>query len=93
MRLRKRSIVLAGHATSVALEPAFWTVLERMAAERNASLAALMLEFDQRRGEAPLASAARVAALEWAVAGAEGQVRGAGTAGDGNGAGSGIAGA
>lgn len=67
--LRKRSVLLAGHATSVALEPAFWGALERMAAERGVSLAALLGELDARRGAQPLASAARVAALSWAMAG------------------------
>lgn len=71
MRLRKRSVVLAGHATSVALEPAFWDVLERMASERGSSLAGLMLELDQSRADAPLASAARLAALQWALSRAE----------------------
>ena len=32
--LRKRSVLLAGHATSVALEPEFWAVLEEMGRER-----------------------------------------------------------
>ena len=63
--LRKRSLTLAGHATSVALEPEFWAVLERMAATRGTSLAGLLAALDAERGERPLASACRVAALEW----------------------------
>ena len=62
-RLHKRSIALAGHATSLALEPEFWTVLESEATRRALSLAALVAEIDQGRGERPLASACRVAAL------------------------------
>jgi predicted DNA-binding ribbon-helix-helix protein len=65
-RLRKRSILLAGHATSMALEPEFWAVLEEMAASQGASLAALIAQLDQGRGERPLASACRVAALAFA---------------------------
>ena len=61
--LRKRSINLAGHATSLALEPEFWAVLETMAAERAMSLAALIASLDAERGARPLASACRVAAL------------------------------
>jgi predicted DNA-binding ribbon-helix-helix protein len=61
--LKKRSVLLAGHATSIALEPEFWTVLEEMAAARNSSLAALILTIDRSRGERALASACRVAAL------------------------------
>jgi predicted DNA-binding ribbon-helix-helix protein len=65
-RLRKRSILLAGHATSMALEPEFWAVLEEMAAAQGVSLAALIAQLDQGRGERPLASACRVAALAFA---------------------------
>ena len=61
--LRKRSLSLSGHATSVALEPEFWAVLERMAATRGVSLAALVDGLDRDRGGRPLASACRVAAL------------------------------
>ncbi len=64
--LRKRSAVLAGHATSIALEPEFWTVLDEAARERGMPLAALLAEIDQGRGGRPLASACRVAALSWA---------------------------
>jgi predicted DNA-binding ribbon-helix-helix protein len=61
--LRKRSINLSGHATSLALEPEFWAALEAMAATRGLSLAGLIGLLDQGRGERPLASACRVAAL------------------------------
>lgn len=65
--LKKRSVVLAGHATSVALEPEFWAVLDRIAAERGLSQAGLMAWVDQTRGQRPLASACRILALEWAA--------------------------
>jgi predicted DNA-binding ribbon-helix-helix protein len=64
--LRKRSILLAGHATSVALEPEFWAVLEARAHAEGRSLAALMVAIDQARGDRPLASACRLAALAFA---------------------------
>ena len=66
MALRKRSVLLAGHATSVALEPEFWEVLERMAAARSVTIAGLLADLDGTRGERPLASACRVAALDFA---------------------------
>ena len=66
--LKKRSLQLAGHRTSIALEPEFWAVLEEMAEARGASLAALVLAIDADRGERPLASACRVAALAHARA-------------------------
>ena len=64
--LNKRSINLAGHATSLALEPEFWEALAAAARARGLRLAALIAEIDAGRGERPLASACRVAALAWA---------------------------
>ncbi|MBW8812366.1 MAG: ribbon-helix-helix domain-containing protein [Caulobacterales bacterium] len=64
-RLKKRSVLLSGHATSIALEPEFWAVLDEMAEARGQSLAALIVSLDRGRGERPLASACRVAALAW----------------------------
>lgn len=66
--LLKRSISLAGHRTSVALEGAFWAVLEEVAKARGQSLAALIASIDGERsapGAPPvsLASALRVFAL------------------------------
>jgi predicted DNA-binding ribbon-helix-helix protein len=66
--LKKRSIVLAGHATSVALEPEFWAVLEALATARGLSLAALVAGIDADRGARPLASACRLAALAFGSA-------------------------
>ena len=64
--LRKRSVLLSGHATSIALEPEFWAVLDEMALQRGSSLAALIVSIDRARGPRPLASACRVAALQFA---------------------------
>ena len=61
--LAKRSVTLAGHRTSVALEPEFWAVLEAEAVRRASSLAGLIAEIDAARGPSPLASALRVFAL------------------------------
>ncbi len=68
--LKKRSVNLAGHATSVALEPEFWAVLETMAKERRISLAALIAELDNNRGESLLASFCRLSALAFSQRGA-----------------------
>lgn len=66
--LAKRSFSLAGHRTSVALEPAFWSALEAEASRRRVSLAALVAELDAARAgdEAPLASTLRVFVLRLA---------------------------
>lgn len=66
--LAKRSLSLAGHRTSLALEPEFWRVLEAMATARSSSLAALVGTIDKGRGTRPLASACRLAALAFAEA-------------------------
>ena len=66
--LKKRSVSLSGHATSVALEPEFWAVLDRIAAERGLGRAGLLAWIDGERGRRPLASACRLLALEWTAA-------------------------
>jgi len=67
--LRKRSVQLSGHATSIALEPEFWAVLEAMAAAERLSLAGLIGRIDDARQGRPLASACRVAALAFVARG------------------------
>jgi predicted DNA-binding ribbon-helix-helix protein len=62
--LVKRSFTLAGHRTSVALEPEFWQALAAIATSRSYTMAALVAAVDAARGPAkPLASALRVYAL------------------------------
>jgi predicted DNA-binding ribbon-helix-helix protein len=61
--LAKRSLTIAGHRTSVALEPEFWAALDAIAAARGLDLPALIAEIDGTRGDARLASALRLAAL------------------------------
>ncbi|GAA0869586.1 ribbon-helix-helix domain-containing protein [Brevundimonas basaltis] len=63
--LRKRSVSLSGHATSVALEAEFWAVLDGIATELGLTHAGLMKRIDERRGRTPLASACRLLALAW----------------------------
>ena len=66
--LKKRSVQLSGHATSVALEAEFWAVLDQIAAARGLSQAGLLAWIDETRGRRPLASACRLAALAWVAA-------------------------
>jgi len=49
----------------VALEAEFWRTLEELGASRSTSLTRLLASLDARRGERPLASACRLAALEF----------------------------
>lgn len=59
----KRSITIAGHQTSISLEPLFWEALEKAAAERALPLSALVATIDNLRIQSPeppnLASALR----------------------------------
>jgi len=58
----KRSVRIAGHATSVSLEPAFWEALGELAARRRMSLNALLSAIDAERG-GNLSSAIRLFVL------------------------------
>jgi len=49
-RVRKRSVLIAGHKTSVSLEEAFWDELRAAAAERGLPLTRLIEEIDTARG-------------------------------------------
>jgi len=62
--LTKRSFSLAGHRTSIALEPEFWAALAALSAARGMTLGALIVQIDAERSpQRPLASALRVFAL------------------------------
>jgi predicted DNA-binding ribbon-helix-helix protein len=63
-RVVKRSLVIAGHRTSISLEDAFWRRLRRIAVERGLSLNRLAAMIDASRGGANLSSAIRVFVLE-----------------------------
>ncbi|MBK1622434.1 ribbon-helix-helix domain-containing protein [Afifella marina] len=62
--MKKRSVVIAGHRTSVSLEDPFWAELKAMAAARDMPLAALIEEIDAGRETDNLSSALRIAILE-----------------------------
>ena len=48
----KRSVTIAGHETSISLEPMFWEALERTARELNVPVNALVARIDALRIEA-----------------------------------------
>jgi predicted DNA-binding ribbon-helix-helix protein len=56
----KRSLSIAGHRTSVSLEPEFWAALNRVASSKQQSVAGLVAAIDQGRGDRNLSSAIRV---------------------------------
>ncbi|WP_298966604.1 ribbon-helix-helix domain-containing protein [uncultured Methylobacterium sp.] len=59
----KRSVMIAGHRTSVSLEAPFWDALRHLAAARGTSMQALIGEVDAGRGGQNLSSAIRVFVL------------------------------
>ncbi len=62
-RLKKRSVTIAGHATSVSMEDAFWARLSDIAETRGKSVSAIIREIDSAR-TGNLSSALRVFVLE-----------------------------
>lgn len=60
----KRSIVIAGHKTSVSLEDAFWKGLKDIATERNLTLSEMVASIDSGRRHGNLSSAIRLFVLD-----------------------------
>ncbi len=60
----KRSIVIAGHKTSVSLEDAFWTSLKAIAGDRDVTLSDLVASIDTDRRAGNLSSAIRLFVLD-----------------------------
>ena len=61
----KRSIVIAGHKTSVSLEDAFWTALKEIAGLRDMTLSDLVASIDTDRRHGNLSSAIRIFVLDY----------------------------
>ena len=61
----KRSIVIAGHKTSVSLEDAFWKGLKEIAGGRDMTLSDLVAAIDSERQHGNLSSAIRLFVLDF----------------------------
>jgi predicted DNA-binding ribbon-helix-helix protein len=61
----KRSIVIAGHKTSISLEDAFWEGLKEIAGKRNMGLSNLVAVVDSERQHGNLSSAIRLFVLDF----------------------------
>jgi predicted DNA-binding ribbon-helix-helix protein len=61
----KRSIVIAGHKTSVSLEDAFWKGLKEIAGGRDMTLSELVATIDTERRHGNLSSAIRLFVLDY----------------------------
>ena len=66
--LVKHSVTIAGHRTSISLEPEFWSALREIAKRNKRSLGAEIAAIDAERGTRNLSSAIRVSVLKDALA-------------------------
>jgi predicted DNA-binding ribbon-helix-helix protein len=64
--IKKRSVVISGHRTSISLENVFWEALRGIAADRGMSVNQLVTEIDRNR-KGNLSSAIRTYVLLDAV--------------------------
>ncbi|WP_316860093.1 ribbon-helix-helix domain-containing protein [uncultured Cohaesibacter sp.] len=63
--MKKHSVTIAGHRTSISLEEEFWQGLKDLARDRNKSLADIIRQIDRDRGLNNLSSAIRIAVLDY----------------------------
>jgi predicted DNA-binding ribbon-helix-helix protein len=66
---QKRSVLIAGHQTSISLEPVFWRALEAAAREREIPINALVAEIDIARLEVEQPPNLTSAIRQWLFAG------------------------
>ena len=62
---QKRSVLIAGHQTSISLEPMFWRALEAAARERGVPVNALVAEIDAARLDSPRVPNLTSAIRQW----------------------------
>jgi predicted DNA-binding ribbon-helix-helix protein len=72
--VRKRSIVLNGHKTSVSVEDEFWSALKEIAASRSMTMSDFCSEIDKRRENGNLSSAMRLYVLAYYVERSKGKL-------------------
>jgi len=69
--MKKRSVTLKGHPTSITLEDEFWMILKSIAEKKKQSIASLINDIDENRIERQsahgLSSAIRVYVLNWVI--------------------------
>jgi predicted DNA-binding ribbon-helix-helix protein len=63
--VKKRSIIVVGHRTSISLEDEFWTSLKTIAEKRHQALSALVALINEDRDSANLSSAIRMFVLRY----------------------------
>jgi len=63
--VRKRSIIINGHNTSVTLEDGFWSSLKEISRGRRSTLSQIVAEVDRKRTQGNLSSALRLFVLDF----------------------------
>ncbi len=63
-QIKKRSVLIAGHRTSISLEQVFWHGLKEIAGRRGLSINQLIVQIDEKR-RGNLSSAVRVYVLKY----------------------------
>jgi predicted DNA-binding ribbon-helix-helix protein len=61
----KRSVIIAGHKTSVSLEDAFWSGLKEISSERHMTLSESISAIDSQKQHTNLSSAIRLFVLDF----------------------------
>ena len=61
--IKKYSVTIAGHSTSITLEPEFWAEIQAIAAAEGKTIAQLVAAVDKTRGTHNLSSALRLRVL------------------------------
>ena len=69
--IRKRSIAVNGHKTSISLEDAFFGALREITRQRGSTLSEIIAEVDRTRAEGNLSSALRLFVLDFYRSGAK----------------------
>ena len=62
--MKKHSVLICGHATSISIEEPFWNTLKQMAKEKECSLAGLITDIDSKR-QTNLSSALRISVVTY----------------------------
>ena len=63
--IAKRSVLLAGHKTSISLEDEFWNALKKIANDRHVTMSELISDIDKQRQHGNFSSALRLFVLDY----------------------------
>jgi predicted DNA-binding ribbon-helix-helix protein len=70
LSVKKRSIIVAGHKTSVSVEDPFWDALGAIAGERKLNMSEIVTSIDEKKISSNLSSSIRLFVLDHYVSAA-----------------------